>query len=227
MKRSAILSVIILVSILVIVPQLMVVTLNDNESTVGFFDDLESTLASVFNQPTDTTISDVDNEVTTTGKNKMQNSETIDFEKEEDESLKETQDVDDESDESYHEEEEPVNQIIIGDINGDGYVDEKDESIIEGYWGLSPPYVLKQPDLDGDSTVDIDDVFELLGHWGPCDESYFADINGDLNVDKKDEYIIEGYWGLGPEYRLHDSPDLDEDGTVDIDDVFFLLGQWT
>ena len=119
------------------------------------------------------------------------------------------------------------NNIIDGDLNGDGEVDSKDEKIVEGYWRLNAPYILKCPDINGDNIVDIDDVFEILNVWGPCKRDCSADLNCDLIVDNRDECIIEGYWGFKDEYVLASSPDLNADGNVDIDDIFFILGHWT
>jgi len=115
---------------------------------------------------------------------------------------------------------------ITGDLNGDDIVDSKDEKVVEGYWGLEGPYQLKSPDLNGDNTVDIDDLFEVLGGWGQCTGECPADLNCDLIVDNRDECIIEGYWGIKDEYILANSPDLNGDGCVDIDDVFFVLAHW-
>ena len=117
--------------------------------------------------------------------------------------------------------------LLTGDLNGDDMVNSKDEKVVEGFWGLEGPYQLKSPDLNGDNTVDIDDLFGILNAWGPCEIDCSADLNCDLIVDNRDECIIEGYWGMESEYILSNSPDLNNDGIVDIDDVFFVLAYWT
>jgi len=117
--------------------------------------------------------------------------------------------------------------LFTGDLNGDDIVDSKDEKIVEGFWGLIGPYQLKSPDLNCDNAVDIDDLFGILNAWGPCELDCSADLNCDLIVDNRDECIIEGYWGLEGDYILSNSPDLNDDGMVNIDDTFFVLAHWT
>lgn len=100
---------------------------------------------------------------------------------------------------------------LIGDINGDGYVDEKDLFILLRLWGPSA-------DLNCDGRVDGQDLLILLQNWGPNPEK--GDLNNDGVVDVKDLRILLSQWG-------RHGADLNCDGVVDVQDLLILLANWT
>lgn len=55
----------------------------------------------------------------------------------------------------------------IGDLNGDGVVDDDDRVILLAAWGLCPDPLCPE-DLNCDGVVGAADLLILLGAWGPC-----------------------------------------------------------
>jgi hypothetical protein len=55
---------------------------------------------------------------------------------------------------------------VPGDVNGDGFVDGQDLSIVLGFWGVCEDISDCPGDLDGDGTVTGTDLSIVLGFWG-------------------------------------------------------------
>ena len=117
-------------------------------------------------------------------------------------------------------------ELLVGDLNDDKCVNEKDLKIIEGFWLLSGPYSIKSPDLNNDGIVDVIDLLNVVGSFGACDLGERADLNNDMVVSEKDKKIVEAFWGKQAPYQLRGTPDLNGDDVVDIIDHQLVLGSW-
>ncbi len=53
--------------------------------------------------------------------------------------------------------------VIMGDVDGSGYVDDYDLSLLLAYWDYGAEWT--QGDLNADQAVDDDDLSLLLSHW--------------------------------------------------------------
>jgi len=117
-------------------------------------------------------------------------------------------------------------ELLVGDLNDDKCVNEKDLKIIEGFWLLSGPYSIKSPDINNDGMVDVIDLLSVVGSFGACDFGDHADLNNDMVVSDKDKKIVEAFWGEEAPYHLRGTPDLNGDDVVDIIDHQIVLGSW-
>jgi hypothetical protein len=59
------------------------------------------------------------------------------------------------------------NNSCVGDLNGDGFVNDADVQILNGLWNTSN----SKADLNNDGKVNADDLAILLGSWGACSET--------------------------------------------------------
>ena len=56
---------------------------------------------------------------------------------------------------------------IIGDVNGDGFVDLKDVvTALQGLTGQSPAVIIKEADIDGDGYIGIGEAVMILRRIG-------------------------------------------------------------
>lgn len=140
--------------------------------------------------------------------------------------------------------------ILLGDINRDGIVEESDYGILSMSWYKSPGedgYDLRA-DLNHDGLVDMDDFIILERNWyNELPESYVAptpkspkvqaaqadtiiilgDINHDGSVDMADFTILESHWytEAGDENYNPDA-DINGDGIIEESDFGILSTNW-
>ena len=127
------------------------------------------------------------------------------------------------------------------DLNNDGFVDERDLTIVLDNWGYcNKPYKVPiasakadmscRGDIDGDRIVGVNDLLIVLANWDPRPSS---DLNGDGVVDRKDLKILLNAWGkcnstlTSTQVRDYCRADLNRDGIVNVEDLLILLGDWT
>lgn len=110
--------------------------------------------------------------------------------------------------------------LSSADLNGDGKVDGVDLGMLLAQWGACSRCA---SDFNGDGIVDCIDEKYLLGNWGVCPEASgvsCADVG--LLRDSLDPCTIATEWQQieGGHYPI-DFPsfDVDNDGTVDADDL--------
>ena len=108
------------------------------------------------------------------------------------------------------------------DVNADGTVDKKDETLMLALWGQESPVTIGDPDVDDDGDVDLADLAWILSAFGPCDENTREDLNNDLAVDNKDADIARAFYGQSNP-NTHIDTDLDGDGTTGLGDLSILL----
>ena len=60
---------------------------------------------------------------------------------------------------------DPVDDGVFGDVNGDGFVNGEDLSIVLGFWGPCSDPIDCPADLDGDGQVAGSDLSIILGFW--------------------------------------------------------------
>ena len=115
----------------------------------------------------------------------------------------------------------PEPPMLLGDVNGDGFVDGDDLDTIISNWG-STGASRTDGDLTGDGAVSGTDYNEVLAYWGLA--TLFADVNDDGFVDDYDLNIVISNWGLTGASRA--DGDLTSDGTVGGVDYNEVLAYW-
>jgi len=104
---------------------------------------------------------------------------------------------------------------LAGDVNGDWVVDDVDGELVSATLGTSWP----QADLNGDGAVGLADLNVILANFGDIyGRQFLGDVNGDCRVDRADERIVRATLG-----SVFAPADLDQDGTVDINDLGIVL----
>lgn len=84
----------------------------------------------------------------------------------------------------------------VGDINGDGTVDDDDLDIVYNRWGMTG-YGDIYPWPCGDGYINTDDLIQVIGAWGDCEEEEFASGGGRAQaiaecIATAEEYGLEG-----------------------------------
>jgi hypothetical protein len=69
-----------------------------------------------------------------------------------------------------------MEDVIPGDVNGDGYVDIFDVNLVSAHWGESGPTA----DANGDGIVDIFDVNLISANWSPAGGAAVAEPGSGL-----------------------------------------------
>jgi len=77
---------------------------------------------------------------------------------------------------------------LIGDVNSDGVVDDRDREILLENFGLTTGAVWAQGDMNGDGAVGYTDLDLLMAHYGESNEEEATPLVGDLNNDGKVDY---------------------------------------
>jgi hypothetical protein len=106
----------------------------------------------------------------------------------------------------------------VADLDGSGAVDGWDLALLLGCWGKVEDRGCARADFDGDGEVGCFDQEYLLGNWGAC--GCPGDVDGDGDVDGADLAIALGTFGNDCRF------DLDQNGTVESQDVDALLCLW-
>jgi hypothetical protein len=109
------------------------------------------------------------------------------------------------------------------DLNSDGSVDFRDESVLAGEWGLEGNPL--EADLADDNRIDESDLVVLCEQWlKPTFDCGRADLTGDGKVDFSDYAVWSAeFTARGP----GTSADFTGDGVVDMADLAAILFSWT
>ncbi len=121
-------------------------------------------------------------------------------------------------------------QLLPGDVTGDGLVGIDDLNTILPNWNKTlPPRDQILGDLNSDGVVGISDLSAVLGSWnlsGPADGSLEGDANADGFVGVDDLNIVLGSWNnTAPPVDLFVG-DISRDGLIGIDDLSKVLANW-
>ena len=105
----------------------------------------------------------------------------------------------------------------IGDLDGSGIVDGADRAVLENAYGRDC-----RLDLDRNDTVDGDDVDLWVIYWQspPSPATARADFDDNPGVDYRDINALIPT--IGNDCR----PDLNKDGLINTNDLWFLLASW-
>lgn len=115
---------------------------------------------------------------------------------------------------------------ILGDVNGNGKVDEEDAELVQKYdagTGSLTDDEKKRADVNGDGVIDAGDAVKILNMI--IDKNgVFGDVNGDGKLTQEDVNLVQNYdAGIG---SLTDAEkkraDVNEDGNVDAGDSVMI-----
>ena len=97
--------------------------------------------------------------------------------------------------------------ILHGDFNGDGLVDDRDASILAAHW-RTRMVPLVPGDANRDGVVDDRDASILASHWLKSGMTWAeGDFNSDGKVNDMDAAILAAHWGATAEQTAEeDSP---------------------
>jgi len=119
-----------------------------------------------------------------------------------------------------------VATLLAGDANLDGLVDFLDLGILSSNYNNLIDQAYGDADFNGDGAVTLNDLSSLAYNWllNLQDVWVMADLNGDFIVDASDLSIINDNIGMtGATYA---DGDLNNDGVVDIEDVYLAFDQF-
>ncbi len=106
-------------------------------------------------------------------------------------------------------------QVLNGDVNGDGVVNDADQLMLTAYFGTDDAVA----DINGDGIANTADLLSLLGGFGLIYADNLAgDVDGDCVVDTTDTKLIRAT--LGSEWT---QGDINGDGTVTTDDLGLVI----
>jgi len=120
---------------------------------------------------------------------------------------------------------EPICNECDCDLNCDGFVDDKDLLILQAYYDIAYIPLTKSPDFNDDGIVDLSDLATILAVYGPCEDDCPEDLVTDNIIDNRDLKIVKAYYD-GPFYPICNSPDINDDGIVDLSDLAELLAYY-
>ena len=116
---------------------------------------------------------------------------------------------------------------LLGDVNGDGIVDEKDVELVQKYdagTGSLTDDEKKRADVNGDGIIDAGDAVKI-SNMIIDKNAIFGDVNGDGKVDKDDAELVQKY-DAGTGSLTDDEKkraDVNGDGVIDAGDVLKIL----
>ncbi len=120
-----------------------------------------------------------------------------------------------------------ADRVLLGDLDGDGFVGLADLDILLGNWNLTVPVGdLALGDASGDGFIGLDDLDLILGNWNASLPP--TQIEGDLDIDGyvglNDLDIVLGNWNTDATADQRSDPS--GDGFVGLDDLDLVLNNW-
>lgn len=115
---------------------------------------------------------------------------------------------------------------LLGDVNGDGIVDEKDVELVQKYdagTGSLTDDEKKRADVNGDGVIDAGDALKIL-NMIIDKNAVFGDVNGDGKLTQEDVDLIKNY-DAGTGSLTDDEKkraDVNGDGDVDAGDSVMI-----
>lgn len=122
-----------------------------------------------------------------------------------------------------------VATLLPGDANLDAIVDSADLAILSAHYGNGQlDELFSEADFNGDGRVSIVD-FSLYADNSSLNLqalSVLSDLDGDWDVDSDDEQILFDNFLANLSNPTQADGDLNEDGTIDIDDLDLMFAQY-